>query len=292
MQGFAGYKAGSTHVVITDDVKSSPTYGEEVAVAATVVETPPMVVAGVRAYQKRSGALRVAKEVWAEELHKDLRRLLPTMKGGRGAGAFEVSPDEVHQVRLLVHTLPALASVPKKKPELMEYAVGGPVEEGIELAKELLGKEVRAGDVFSEGEYIDVTAVTKGKGFQGPVPRWGVKVLPRKTRKGRRTAGTLGPWHPAAMMWRVPQGGQMGYHQRTELNKRILKIGTNGEEVTPAGGFLGYGVIRGDYMLIEGSLPGPRKRLVRMRPAVRPAGRATEAVPQISYISTASKQGV
>ncbi len=292
IQGFCGYKVGSTHVVMTDDFPNSPTYGEEVAVAVTVVETPPMVACGLRAYRKESGSLKVLKEVWAEELHPDLKRLLPTMKGGKGMAGLEEVTDQAHQLRLILHTLPRLASVPKKKPELMEFALGGSIQEGLELAGGILGKEVKVSDVFSGGEYVDIIGVTKGKGFQGPVKRWGVKILPPKTRKGHRTAGTLGPWHPAAMMWRVPQGGQMGYHQRTELNKRILKIGSDGKEVTPAGGFINYGIVRGDYVLIAGSIPGPKKRLVRLRPAVRPPRRMPEGVPQISYISTASKQGV
>jgi large subunit ribosomal protein L3 len=292
MQGFCGYKVGTTHVIMADDFKNSPTHGEEIAVAATVVETPPMVVCGVRAYKKESGSLKVLKEVWAKKLHEDLGRLLPTMKGGKGIKELEKVADQAVQLRLIVHTLPRLASVPKKKPELMEFALGGSIQEGLELAGDVLGKEVKISDVFSDGEYVDIIGVTKGKGFQGPVKRWGVKILPPKTRKGHRTAGTLGPWHPAAMMWRVPQAGQMGYHQRTELNKRILKVGSNGEEVNPAGGFINYGLVKGDYVLIAGSIPGPKKRLVRLRPAVRPPKKVPEGVPQISHISRASKQGV
>lgn len=80
---------------------------------------------------------------------------------------------------------------------------------------------------------MDVLAITKGKGFQGPVKRWGVKILPRKSRKTKRGVAVIGPWHPTRVLYTVPRAGQMGYFQRTEYNKRILKIGADGKEITP-----------------------------------------------------------
>ena len=86
--------------------------------------------------------------------------------------------------------------------------------------------------------------------------------------------------------------GQMGYHQRTEYNKKILKIGEaeKADEINPDGGFVKYGIVKNNYLLLKGSLPGPSKRLVMLRKAMRPHGKHDDA-PQISYISTASKQG-
>ena len=56
------------------------------------------------------------------------------------------------------------------------------------------------------------------------------------------------------------KGGQTGFHQRTEFNKRVLKISHPEEdEITPSGGFLHYGEVRNSYVLIEGSVPGPLK---------------------------------
>jgi large subunit ribosomal protein L3 len=82
----------------------------------------------------------------------------------------------------------------------------------------------------------------------------------------------------------------MGFHQRTEFNKRIIKIGENGDEITPSGGFVHYGVVRNEYVLIAGSVPGPVKRLVRMRDAIRPP-KATYDGVNLIYVSTTSKQG-
>ena len=94
-------------------------------------------------------------------------------------------------------------------------------------------------------------------------------------------------------MWTVAQAGQMGYHKRTEFNKRILKIASADEvdQINPDGGFVNYGVVKNDYVLVKGSLPGPSKRLVILRQPIRPNNKA-EDIPQINYISTKSKQGV
>jgi large subunit ribosomal protein L3 len=92
-------------------------------------------------------------------------------------------------------------------------------------------------------------------------------------------------------MSQVPGTGQHGYHQRTEFNKRIIKIGENGAEVTPQGGFIEYGIVRNKYILVHGSLPGPSKRLIRLRDAVRYTRGVAVEKPTINYVSTQSKQG-
>jgi large subunit ribosomal protein L3 len=83
----------------------------------------------------------------------------------------------------------------------------------------------------------------------------------------------------------------MGYHQRTEYDKRVLKIGVDGSEVSPKGGFLRYGPVRGTYVILDGSVPGPAKRLVRLRYPARPPKKVSEASPKITYISLESPQG-
>jgi len=83
----------------------------------------------------------------------------------------------------------------------------------------------------------------------------------------------------------------MGYHQRTEYNKLILKVGDNPNDINVAGGFLHYGLVRGDYLVMQGTLPGPSKRLLRLRLPVRAKKPKIEA-PKVLTISLASKQGV
>ena len=292
--GFPCYKAGTTHLEVIDNSPHSLTSKQAIAVVATVLEAPPLTIYGVRAYVKSYGGERSVSEVHAKDLDKHLSSVLPLpKKKPEGIEKLEAIVNTLSDIVLLAHTRPyTVPSIPKKKPEIMELPVAGATPaEKLANAKELLGKEVRVSEAFKEGLYVDTLSITKGKGFQGPMKKWGVKHLPRKTRKGHRTAGSLGPWHPSAMMWTVPQGGQMGYQQRTEYNKRVLKIGSNGEDVTPKGGFLHYGVIKNDYIVIHGSTPGPQKRLVMLRPAIRPQPKPVLTPPEILTINRESQQG-
>lgn len=290
--GFAGYKAGMTHVVMVDDRKNSPTYGEEIVVPVTVIETPPMKVMGIRVYRQTPYGLQIAGEVWVENLDRQLSRRLNLPKKSKDAESLK-SIDGIAEVRVITYTQPYLITgVPKKVPDVMEQKVGGEPEKALDYAIEKLEKEIRVEEVFVEGAFIDVLGVTKGKGFQGPVKRWGVITLDAKHARSskHRRVGTLGPWNPHRVRWTVPQAGQMGFHQRTEYNKRILKIGENGSEITPEGGFPYYGVVRNEFVLVSGSVPGSIKRLIRMRDAIRPPAKVYEGV-NLLYISTSSKQG-
>ncbi len=292
--GFAGYKAGMTHVIIIDDRKNSPTYGEEIVVPVTVIECPPMKVMGIRVYKNTPYGLQIAGEVWTNELDEYLGRRLNLPKKTPDVDKLREIED-IAEVRVITYTQPyKITGVPKKVPDVMEQKVGGSdINAVLDYAIAKLGKEVRISEVFQEGALIDVIAITKGKGFQGPVKRWGVITLDAKHARSskHRRVGTLGPWTPHRVRWTVPQAGQMGFHQRTEYNKRIIKIGENGEEITPKGGFVHYGVIRSDYVLVSGSVPGPVKRLIRMRDAIRPPQKVVYEGINVLYISTSSKQG-
>ncbi len=297
MAGFAGYKAGMTHVMMIDDRPHSLTEGMEISVPVTVLEVPPMNVVAVRAYENYNGGLRAAGEAWAENLAPDLKRAMTVPKKSRGTapGDLEALGEDLADVRVLVHTNPTLVSgIPKKVPEIMEMPInGGSMIDRLKLAQSMLGQQVPVSSVFELGDLLDASAVTKGKGLQGPVRRWGIAMAKRKhARTGKvRHVGNLGPWNPSHISWRVPQLGQMGYHQRTEYNKRLMLIGSDGSKITPEGGFPGYGLVRNQYILIKGSLPGPVKRLVRMRHAIRPGMNSVKA-PELLYVSQESKQGV
>jgi large subunit ribosomal protein L3 len=296
--GFPGYKVGMTHVTMLDNTKNSPTEGMEISTPVTVVETPPVVVFGIRAYKKTSRGIKAMTDVLAAELDQDLKTKISLPKEYNTEtqlAELTENLDNVVEIRALVHTKPRLANVPKKKPEIMEFGVGGSSpKEKLDYAVNVLGKEINPADVFADGEHTDAVAITKGKGFQGVIKRWGVRIQYGKaarSSKGRHV-GSIGPWSPERVMWTVPMAGQMGYHQRTEYNKKILKIGEADQvdEINPEGGFVKYGVVKNNYLLLKGSLPGPSKRLVIFRKAIRPHGKHDDA-PQISYISTASKQG-
>ncbi|QIO23657.1 50S ribosomal protein L3 [Haloarcula sp. JP-L23] len=300
VQGFAGYKAGMTHVVLVNDEPNSPREGMEETVPVTVVETPPMRAVALRAYEDTPYGKRPLTEVWTDEFHGELDRTLNLPEDHDPDAAEEQVRDALEagnlgDVRLITHTVPdAVPSVPKKKPDVMETRVGGgSLEDRLSHALELVadGGEHSMNDVFRAGEYADVAGVTKGKGTQGPVKRWGVQKRKGKhARQGwRRRIGNLGPWNPSRVRSTVPQQGQTGYHQRTELNKRLIDIG-EGDEATVDGGFVNYGEVDGPYTLVKGSVPGPDKRLVRFRPAVRPNDQP-RLDPEVRYVSTESNQG-
>jgi len=286
-----------THLIMIDDKPNSLTEGMEISVPVTILETPPLNIAALRVYEKYNGGIRAAGEAWSDKLDPYLARSITVPKNNRGASLEDIRAkiDGMQELRLIAHTNPKLLTgVPKKNPDLMEIQVnGGNIQDQFELASSLLGSQVPFSSIFGPGSIIDVTAITKGKGVQGPVKRWGINLQKRKHARGgkRRHIGNLGPWNPHHVRWTVPLLGQMGYHQRTEYNKRVLAIGSDGSEITPDGGFSGYGIVRGEYAIISGSVPGPTKRLVRMRAAVR-AKDADLKTPQVLYISTDSKQGL
>ena len=295
--GFAGYKVGMSHIMAVDYRKKSTTAGQEIRMPVTIVEIPPMKVIGARGYIQDTYGLRTLTEAWEKKMDKDLERTLPIPKGHNAKEAWKkMSDSDLEEIRLLVHTQPRMVTgIPKKRPEIMEMAVGGgSLDAQIEFAKEMMGKEFTMSDFTQDGEMLDAIAVTTGYGFQGHVKRWGVKLLTHKNSKHRRMIGNLGPFSPGYVVSTVPQAGQTGYHQRTEYNKRLLKIGDNPDEINPKGGFLNYGLIRGNYALLHGSLPGPSKRLIRFRKAVRFHGKKTDAIvaPEITMISQESQQGV
>jgi large subunit ribosomal protein L3 len=262
---------------------------------ATVIDAPPLNVCAVRAYTRTPYGLKTLTEAWMKEPPKDINRLTTPPKTPDPQNGFkkmEENLDKISEFRLLAATQPKLTGVPKKTPELIEIKVdGATVKEQLEYVKNLLGKTVSITEIFKEGQYVDVISVTKGKGFQGPVKRFGVKIRDRKSRKTQRGIATLGPWKPSRVLYTVARAGQMGYYQRTEYNKRLLKMGTNGAEISPKGGFLRYGPVNGTYLIISGSVPGPTKRFIRLRYPVRPPRRVPEAPPKIVSVSLESPQG-
>ncbi|WP_380674854.1 50S ribosomal protein L3 [Salinigranum sp. GCM10025319] len=300
LQGFAGYKAGMSHVVMVNDHANSPREGMEETVPVTVVETPPMRAVALRAYEQTSYGMKPTTEVWAGEFHEDLSRTLSVPD----EDTFDEDADELRELvedgavddlRVITHTVPSeLQNVPKKKPDVMETRVGGgSLTARADFALDLVsdGGAHAMNDVFRPGQYLDVSGITKGKGTQGPVKRWGVQKRKGKhARQGwRRRIGNLGPWNPSRVRSTVPQQGQTGYHQRTELNKRLIDVG-DGSDASVDGGFVNYGEVDGAYALVKGSLPGPDKRVLRLRPAVRPNDQP-RLDPEVRFVSTASNQG-
>jgi len=295
--GFAGFKAGMTHITYIEDQQNSPYYGKELMKPVTIVEVPPIILIGVRIYNEDEYGKYTAGELYSKTLNENLKRKINIPNQDKYD--FEKTQEEVKkqinkstEIRGIFHTQPYLISLPRKKPDIFEIklnSLGNPEEE-FEYATELLGKEVRVRDILVEGELIDVVSITTGKGFQGPVKRFGIKTLSHKNSKIRRAVACIGPWHPARVRYTVPRPGQLGFHQRTEYHKRIMLIGENEEEINPKGGFVGYGKINGDYLMILGSIPGPKKRLIRIRKTIRPVRGFEVSSPEITFINRESQQ--
>ncbi|MBI5072518.1 50S ribosomal protein L3, partial [Candidatus Woesearchaeota archaeon] len=112
-----------------------------------------------------------------------------------------------------------------------------------------------------------------------------------KSEKTKRGPGSLGGWiSQAHFMYRVAHAGQMGYHNRTEWNKWIVKISDKPEEINPKGGFIHYGNVKNEYILVKGSVQGPAKRLIRFNIPKRPDKLVPKDAPSIVYTSLEAKQ--
>jgi large subunit ribosomal protein L3 len=219
---------------------------------------------------------------------------LPERKEHDADKHFEnLENSDLVEVRMIVATQPSqITGVPTKVPDVMEVGLdGGNVSEQLNFAKGKFGEEFSFADCFDEGGLTDIVAVTKGYGWQGVIKRFGGKLQSHKNSKKRRQHGNMGDFGTGYVRKTIRQGGQTGYHQRTEYNKRILRV-ANPEDhsITPAGGFLHYGEVKSDYILVKGSVPGPSKRLIRFRDATRGSKKTLHEF-EITYVSTASKQG-
>jgi large subunit ribosomal protein L3 len=281
---FAAYKAGMGHAILIDTKKTSMTSGQEIVMPITVLDCPPLKVLGLRAYQKTAKGLGSLNEAWAKDLPKDLARKLKAKPSEQKLAEIEKNLEKISKIRAIVCTQPRLSGIGKKKPEVFELEIGGKdTKEKFDFAKQLLGKDVAAKDVLKEGELVDAIAVTKGKGFQGPVKRFGVRIQNRHAKKKRRHIGSLGQERPGKVRTTLALAGQLGFQTRTELNKRLLKIGEDGKEINPKSGFKNYGIIKSNYILLQGSVPGSKKRLILLRPAIRPS-KLKLLVPEIKEV--------
>ncbi|MFW9921893.1 MAG: 50S ribosomal protein L3 [Candidatus Thorarchaeota archaeon] len=289
--GFAGFKAGMTHITVVENRKNSPMYNQERILPVTVIECPPLKVIGIRGYHYTPLGLKIAAEAMIKDLPQELSRkmIMPKKYDAKARlKALENQLETLYELRIFAITDPKQAKISRKKPDILEIKVGcKDIKEGFAFAQSLLGKTVTIDSVFEPGEFVDTIGVTKGKGIQGPVKRFGVKILSRKTRGVRRKPGALGPWRPARTMYTVAHQGQMGYHQRTEYNKLIVKVGTKDQNITPAGGFKQFGEVKNDYLVMKGSVQGPAKRLITMRQPIR--GKKPSTAPEIVQISLSSK---
>lgn len=288
--GFAGYKAGMTHIFYIENYKYSPHAGQEVFSPVTIIETPPLKVIGLVGYtlDHINNRFTAVKTAYADEIPTFVKRRIVTLSTSTSKKNLEELESNIENIvilRLLLSTQPILAGIHKKTPEIFEIQLGGKstIEEKFNYAKEKLGEDIDVEEIFNPGDVIDVMAVTKGKGFQGPVKRWGIKLLSHKSRKSRRKPGALGPWKPSATKYTVPLSGQTGFHRRTVYHVKIMAI-KKPDDYEDQLSFRRYGVLKSKFLLLRGSVPGPSKRLIKMRFTVRKVRKEFTQPVEITYI--------
>ena len=272
--GFAGFKAGGIHILTVDDREKTPNFGKQLLNAATVIATPPIKIIGIRGYKRDLYGQHAIFDVYAKDLPKELSRKFDAKSTDDGISKAESLLESASDLMAIVAISPNSIGLGQKVPFVFEVAVSGKDPRSqYDYVKSLLGREIRNTDVFQIGQNIDVFGITRGKGIEGPITRFGVKRKQHKSRKSVRAVGTLGPISPAVVMYTVARQGQRGFHQRTEYNKRILIISNTDKDaqnsINPPGGFKHFGLVKGDYIVVRGSVPGVPKRLVKMRQPIR-----------------------
>ncbi|MBM2851977.1 MAG: ribosomal protein [Candidatus Nitrosotenuis sp.] len=271
--GYAGFKVGCIQIVSIDDREKTPNHGKQLVSLGTVVATPPISIIGIRGYHDDNDGAHALFDVYSSDMPKEVSRLF-TVKPKEGSlDKAEKLLNKISELFAVVAVFPNTAGLEQKKPYVFEVAVkGGDLKKQFDFLKNLFGKQVKVEEVFELGTTVDVASVTKGKGIEGPITRWGVKKKQHKSRKTVRAVGSLGPISPASIMYTVPRAGQRGFHQRVEYNKRIMIMSNTGKnefKINPSGGFKHYGVVNGDFVVLKGSVPGTYRRLVKLRTQIR-----------------------
>ena len=268
------YKVTNLNVLSVDDREKTPNYGKNIMNSSTLIATPPLKIIGIRAYTETAYGKNVIFDAFAKDSDKYLSKKGSfNFKEGK-LEEINAHVDRIKHVVAIVSSYPTTASLSQKKPFVWEIAIGGTdTKSKIDYVVNNFGKQVNIKDVFETGQFIDISAITRGKGVEGPITRFGVKRKQHKSRKSVRALGTLGPISPAVVTYTVPRQGQRGFHQRTEYNKRILIISNSEKDsdfkINPKGGFEHYGMVKNDYIIVKGSVPGVPKRLVKMRFPIR-----------------------
>jgi large subunit ribosomal protein L3e len=331
LTAFMGYKAGSSHILRDVDKAGSKAHKKEVVEAVTILECPPLVVVGMVGYHETPRGLRSVTTCWAQHLSNECKRRFYknwgasdkkkaftryTKKYTEGTG-IDKEKERITKyctiVRAICHTQMGKLGFRQKKAHICEIQVnGGSVADKVAFIEGLFEQKVSVGSVFEQNEQIDTIAITKGKGYEGVVTRWGVTKLPRKTHKGLRKVACIGSWHPSRVKYSVARAGQNGYHHRTEQNKKIYRIGAASraadgtvtkenattefdlttKDITPLGGFPHYGVVNEDYIMIKGACPGSRRRCITLRKTLcaQTSRKAQEEIT-LKFIDTSSKFG-
>ena len=260
LKGFICYKCGMKSAIAKDNTPDSMTKGKEIAIPVTILECPPMKILSVRFYKNGN----VANEILNENLDKELKRKIKLPKTSKKI--TDIKAEEYEDVTVIAYSQVKKSGI-KKTPDLIEIGLKGNVSEKINFVKDNLNKELSVLDFFKEGEVVDLRGLTKGKGFQGPVKRFGIKLRSHKAEKGVRKVGSIAPWHPSRVPFRTPRAGQLGMFTRVIYNNKIISSGKSEGKFK---NIKNYGGIKTDYIILRGSVQGASKRQLIITRALRP----------------------
>ena len=138
---------------------------------------------------------------------------------------------------------------------------------GVDVNNYSLGQEVKA-DLFVEGEVVDVTGTSKGKGFQGVIKRHNQNRGPMgHGSQYHRGPGSMGTMRPMRVFKGKNLPGHMGVETVTIQNLEIVSVD-----------------LENNVILVKGNIPGPKKSLVMIRTSVKNPGKVNEAEGLISYV--------
>jgi large subunit ribosomal protein L3e len=331
LTAFMGYKAGMTHVTRHHEKREGKKIiKKDIVEPVTIIECPPMKIVGLVGYVETPRGLRALSTVWAQHLPDEVKRRfyknwMNAKKKAFSKYAQRWAEDEKSKksikrdlerikryatvVRVLTSTQLSKMNFRQRKAHIFEIQVnGGTIAQKVDWSFGKFESEVSVGEIFQDNEMIDTIGVTRGHGTAGVIKRFGVTRMPRKTHRGLRKVGCIGAWHPAAVKWTVARRGQLGYHSRTELNKKIYRVGAGAvrgvknnatteadaveKNITPLGGFPHYGVVNHDFLMLKGCIMGTKKRAITLRKSVFPqTNNASLEKIEVKFIDTSSKLG-
>ena len=193
----------------------------------------------------------------------------------------EVQPNVVTQIKTVAsdgYDAVQLSAIDKRekisnKPEMghMKKANTTPKRftkeiRGVDVNNYELGQIIKA-DIFAEGEMVDVTGTSKGKGTQGVIKRWNQSRGPMgHGSQYHRGVGSLGTMLPMRVLPGKKMPGHMGAEQVTVQNLEIIQVD-----------------LENNVILVKGNVPGPKKSLVLIKTAVKNAGVVNPKTELISY---------
>ncbi len=137
---------------------------------------------------------------------------------------------------------------------------------GVNVNDYTLGQEINI-DIFKEGEVVDVSGISKGKGYQGVIKRWNQSRGPMgHGSQYHRGVGSLGTLLPMHVLKGKKMPGHMGSEATTIQNLEVVSVD-----------------LENNVILVKGNVPGPKKSLVMIKTAVKAPDKVNAAKELVVY---------